>query len=1743
MASEIFVRLVAKDDASKAFNTFQRNAKASFAQAGRDMQSNIDKMAGSLNKLKTTASKAGADVGRGLSGAGRAASNMATSFGKALRSVTVFASATQVVRAFLNVVKDAVKTVANFETAATRLATIGASADEMARFRDVVLSMNPALGSSEDLMKGVFTAFTRGAESAEHALEITEVAAAGALGQFGKIQDAVSLLTQITNAYAGEQIDLTDAMDKLQAVAALGNAEFKDLIPSLGQALPIASALGISFDNAANSIAQIAKVTGNASRATTQYRAILTQIAQRANEFTKAGINVREVLSERNGLAKVMKLVANATQGSLFQLRKFFTNVRAANGASILTTQNLAKMEAAFEAVTKASGLTATNAKLVSNTMGGTLQATINAVRTSFIKLAGNDTEAVRQALTAIANVFITVGNNAATFQNFMAPVVIVVSALTAVVGGAVSILFLLGETVRAVIGKFQQWFGFLVQGAGFLTKYVLRQKEAGDAMLSFGKRMEEAGKEGQKFDGTMGQLAKQTLMGTIDTMDALGRTAGKFITNTGESTAQTELLTAANNEQIASWADSTSKIKEYLKAVDTTQQSQEQAKEKIKALNLSADDQAKAFALVDTAGRNLTLTFNNGLAPATTELGRIVKGVRVTQDGQVVTLNTLTNKADTTAESTKKLSASMDVLAGKGETINTAFATVFGKTLPDMQQELEDTLVAFNRLSKEGIVSTEALADKVEEAVKKAAEMFGTDSPITQKFQAQLDDLKSKADQGFKKVFGTWPGEAEKAGQEAVEALRNAAKAQGAVHEVMSQKLKEEIARQSALLGADSQVVKELEAMRDKMLAVGDAGFEKIFRKLPEAALRDTGKAIKALEDFVPKGKASLEAFAAGVKSSMDKAAAQFGEDAPYTTKLRKMLEKAEELLGQGRNSLKRILDQIGVDISLPVEGIDEKYREGFQAIVDSGKLTEIEMHEIFINQIRPHLLRTVDGVPAEWEKRFGEASNAAEKLRKRMVENQDKIGAKAKSTATGILSDYKSALAEMGVDTERFTGTWIEQSDARRAATKAEVNEAKGLFADFRGTMNTSLDFGQDPNSILGGAATELTRWENMTTQALREQLSNLQLSNDIRAKIMGILADRAQSSATSETNTGNAIRQQNAAALSGASAAASGGGGGASRVSSATPVGIGMSDAQREQIAADAERKRLLELQLGNLVQQNVQTESLAEGAERAQASTQKAIQQQRQAVEAAERELKLAIARGDSQDRIAGLTRNLKADQLKLEDLGKRLRTLERQQLDWQQQLNREKQIELDIAREIESLRQAAAPQSSNASGAEESAFQLAANLATAANEQLGLISSTGSYGQDLKRLEALEDKRLQSLNSQLAELAAQGGKLFDQSVMNDKLKAQGDEILDKQRQQVKQASERIEKAKRQGASQEVIKQLMIAQQKEQNKLHAVEQKIHDALTGKRNFQMEFNELRREELAIASQIEAIEAAREGRIIGSPLQSIALTPVRVQNETPGPTGQNRIPPLGGTVETSTGRIVDLGGNQPPSQETQDNTAAVEQNTAALQQVGIAASSGSRTPGRTGGSAQAPAFTPGSIVASEFLGHEASPTGIFGTGDRSDDDSIALGLGAFTRGSGRPFQGGGVVPQRGTFPLEQGERVIPRFNPLNSNQGGVTFGHRGATNISQGAGGGQAGNIGLSLALHQPRRHQPRVSSIDQAASQGRLDDVLGNTTQRTLAKAIIPAARVAIRRRDITRDLTSNTALTAQGTATIK
>jgi len=125
------------------------------------------------------------------------------------------------------------------------------------------------------------------------------------------------LLTTVLHDYAGTGLDATNAMNILTRAIKVGKAEPADFAENIGIVIPLASQLGVSFQDVAAAIAQATNAGVEASRATTGLRFLLAALQNPTEEskkkFEDFGISIQDVqsrIAEPGGLLAVMQDIA-----------------------------------------------------------------------------------------------------------------------------------------------------------------------------------------------------------------------------------------------------------------------------------------------------------------------------------------------------------------------------------------------------------------------------------------------------------------------------------------------------------------------------------------------------------------------------------------------------------------------------------------------------------------------------------------------------------------------------------------------------------------------------------------------------------------------------------------------------------------------------------------------------------------------------------------------------------------------------------------------------------------------------------------------------------------------------------------------------------------------------------------------------------------------------------------------------------------------------------------------------------------------------------------------------------------------------------------------------------------------------------------------------------------------------------------------------------------------------------------
>jgi len=181
--------------------------------------------------------------------------------------------------AFAGVVAGGVKMAADFETEFSKIeGLVGVTGSELDKLREAARRLGPQFGKSgQEAAEALFFITSAGLRGSD-AIDVLEASLKGAAIGLGDTKVIADLATSAMNAFGVENLSGAQAVDVLAEAVRLGKLAPEELAGSMGQVLPIASAMGVSFEEVGAVFAAMSRTGTNASQAATQLRGIMTSL-------------------------------------------------------------------------------------------------------------------------------------------------------------------------------------------------------------------------------------------------------------------------------------------------------------------------------------------------------------------------------------------------------------------------------------------------------------------------------------------------------------------------------------------------------------------------------------------------------------------------------------------------------------------------------------------------------------------------------------------------------------------------------------------------------------------------------------------------------------------------------------------------------------------------------------------------------------------------------------------------------------------------------------------------------------------------------------------------------------------------------------------------------------------------------------------------------------------------------------------------------------------------------------------------------------------------------------------------------------------------------------------------------------------------------------------------------------------------------------------------------------------------
>lgn len=281
----------------------------------------------------------------------------------------------------------AVKMALDFNKSMTMIKSlVGVAGDEVDAMgvaaKKMAVDTGQSANAAAEALFFITSAGLRGAEAMQ-VLEASLKASAVGLGETKTVAD---LATSAMNAYGSDVLSATDATDVLVTAVREGKLEADQLAQSFGSVLPVASAMGVRFDELGAAFAALSRTGTNAAEASTQIRGILTSLLKPTTDAEKAlsemGLSskgLREQIKEK-GLLSTLETLKQQFDGNDDAAQRVFGNVRALSGIMDLLGAGIDTTRAIFDSLTNSAGATEKAFKITTETLGFQFKKAINEV-------------------------------------------------------------------------------------------------------------------------------------------------------------------------------------------------------------------------------------------------------------------------------------------------------------------------------------------------------------------------------------------------------------------------------------------------------------------------------------------------------------------------------------------------------------------------------------------------------------------------------------------------------------------------------------------------------------------------------------------------------------------------------------------------------------------------------------------------------------------------------------------------------------------------------------------------------------------------------------------------------------------------------------------------------------------------------------------------------------------------------------------------------------------------------------------------------------------------------------------------------------------------------------------------------------------------------------------------------------------------------------------------------------------
>ena len=341
---------------------------------------------------------------------------------------------------------------------------VGISSKQVDKWGKQIINLAPDIGRPpKELAEALYFVTSAGIKGAD-AMDVLTLSGKAASSGLGETKVIADLVTSAMNAYGKENLSAKKATDILVSAVREGKTDAAELTASLGQVLPIASKMGVTFDQVAAAEAAMTRTGTPATEAATQLKSILSglikpskQAEEQLQKMGTSSAELRKSIKEKGLIKTLAELSEMTNKYGEEAMARVFPNIRALSGVFDLLGSNSEDNIEIFDKLEDSSGSLDKAFKAASETLDFKWNKALSKLQATGISAFGALKSVMLPVLEAVIKVLDFVGKKFQGLSPTMQKFAILLAVAAAAVGPLITVIGTIITTIGLAILAFSE--------------------------------------------------------------------------------------------------------------------------------------------------------------------------------------------------------------------------------------------------------------------------------------------------------------------------------------------------------------------------------------------------------------------------------------------------------------------------------------------------------------------------------------------------------------------------------------------------------------------------------------------------------------------------------------------------------------------------------------------------------------------------------------------------------------------------------------------------------------------------------------------------------------------------------------------------------------------------------------------------------------------------------------------------------------------------------------------------------------------------------------------------------------------------------------------------------------------------------------------------------------------------------------------------------------------------------------